>query len=286
MNRIFLVFALTFLGLPVFSQDSLQVAAADTTKVTVSSLWDTLKYDGQSVYGGVLHVYSAPGRWKHDDWGTLGSLTVTTAMIYLGDEPIGEYFLDQGTQAPDLLKEGAFYFGKPLYNYTITAGIYTFGLLTRNQKIRETGVLLVTSATAGGLLQTFLKNAVGRARPGTGKSPASFKPFSKEPGDHSFPSGHTILSFTTAYAISKQFKSPWVKGGIWALGMVTPISRMWEGAHWASDVAVGVMISVLTVESVDKYLKSKRNFDPIAAKKKISWNLNMGKQTIGIVGVF
>ncbi len=270
-----------------FAQDTIVVASVDSLPNPYhASIWDDLKYDGATVYKSVLHTYAAPGKWGKEDWVTAGCLTASTAMLWLGDEEIGEYFLDQGKQAPGALKEGAFYFGKPLYNYGITTGIYAFGLLTRNKKVRKTGVLLVSSATAGGLIQTFLKNAVGRARPGTGKGSASFKPFSPEPGMHSFPSGHTILSFTTAYAISKQFENPWVKTGIWALGMITPVSRMWDGAHWASDIGVGVIISVLTVESIDKYMNRERNYDPYLAKKKISWNLNFTKNTVGLVGTF
>lgn len=284
MTGIFRFLFATLLNCFIASAQDSAVVAIDS--VSVRSIWETLKYDGTSVYKGVLHVYKGPGRWTNEDWATAGALTATTAMLWVGDEPVGEYFLEQGESMPGVLKEGAFYFGKPLYNYSITAGIYTFGLLTHNEKVRKTGVLLVTSATAGGIVQTFLKNAVGRARPGKNVGAASFRPFSSDPGRHSFPSGHTILSFTTAYAISKQFKSPWVKGGLWALGMVTPVSRMWEGAHWASDIGAGVIISVLTVESIDKYLNRERNKDPYLAKKKISWNLKLTKQTVGFVGSF
>lgn len=285
-NPFFLCLTVLLCGVSAFAQDTLMVVNDSLPNPYHESIWDDLKYDGATVYKSVLHTYSAPGRWSKDDWMTAGCLTASTAMLWLGDEEIGEYFLDQGEQAPNALKEGAFYFGKPLYNYSITSGIYAFGLLTHNKKVRKTGVLLISSATAGGLLQTFFKNAVGRARPGTGKGSASFKPFSSEPGMHSFPSGHTILSFTTAYAISKQFKSPWVKGGLWALGMITPVSRMWEGAHWASDIGAGVIISVLTVESIDRFMNRERNYDPYLAKKKISWNLSLRKNTVGVVGSF
>lgn len=264
--------------------------AQDSTVVVVDSIkpsiWRDLKYDGGSIVGGVLHAYSAPAHWDKNDFYTAGGIVAGTGLLWLSDEGVGAYFLEQGEGAPDLLKDSAFYFGKPLYNYSITGAVYCFGLFSHNVAIRKTGVLMISSATAAGVIQTVLKSAVGRARPGSGKGPATFRPFSKEESYHSFPSGHTILSFTTAYAISKQFKSPWIKGGIWVLGLVTPVSRMWENAHWVSDIGVGIAISVVTVESIDKYLKLKRNYDPIAAKKKISWNLNFTSKTIGLVGSF
>lgn len=283
MNCFFRLLIALWCTTPLLAQD---IAVTESDTVSRTSIWQDLKYDGASVYKSVLHTYSAPARWGKDDFATLGCLTATTAMLWLGDDMISESFIEHGKDMPKALRDGAFYFGKPLYNYGITGGIYAVGLLTRNQKIRKTGVLLISSATAGGLMQTILKNTVGRARPGTGKGSASFEPFSKEEGMHSFPSGHTILSFTTAYAISKQFSNPWVKTGIWTLGMITPVSRMWEGAHWASDIGVGVIISVVTVECIDKYLNRERNYDPYLAKKKISWNLNFSRQTIGVVGTF
>ena len=245
-----------------------------------------LKYDGLSVLGGIKHAYLAPMHWKKSNWITFGGVVAGTGILWLTDEDTSNYFIEQGYDVPDLVKDTGFYFGKPLYNYGITGGIYAIGILTKNEKIRKTGVLLISSATAAGVLQSVLKNAVGRARPVRGLGAATFEPFSKEEAYHSFPSGHAILSFTTAYAISKQFESPWIKGGCWALGLITPVSRLWAGAHWLSDVGVGMILSVATVESIDKYLNRERHYDPIASKKKISWNLQLTPKTIGIVGTY
>lgn len=276
------------LALPLFFCFTLQ--AQDSTVVAVDSLkmtrWQMLKYDGVSVFGGIKHAYAAPFHWKKGNWIAFGGVVAGTGLLWLADEEGSEYFMRHSNDIPETVKDAGFYFGKPLYNYGLTGGIYVVGILTKNTKIRETGVLLISSATAAGLIQSVLKNATGRARPGAGLGSATFEPFSKEERYHSFPSGHTILSFTTAYAISKQFDSYWIKSGIWALGMVTPISRLWAGAHWLSDVGVGLALSVATVESIDKYLNRQRNYDPVMSKKKISWNMQFTSKTIGIVGTF
>lgn len=256
---------------------------ADTLKMT---RWQALKYDGGSILGGIGHAYTAPLHWKEGNWITFAGAVAGNGMLWLADEEANNYLMRQGKDAPDWLMDSGFYFGKPQYNYTLTAGIYLAGFISNNARIRKTGVLLISSATAAGLIQSVLKNAAGRARPSAGVGAFTFKPFSKEESYHSFPSGHTILSFTTAYAISKQFENVWLKSGICALGLITPASRLLTGAHWLSDVGVGIALSVATVESIDKYLNRQRHYDPVMSKKKISWNLQFTSKTIGMVGVF
>ena len=103
---------------------------------------------------------------------------------------------------------------------------------------------------------------------------------------HSFPSGHAILAFTNAYAIGKQFKNPWIKTGIYIVGLVPGISRLWEGQHWFTDVALGVAISIFTVESIDKYLDKKYDQKYNSQDKKVSWNMHFGPGQVGFSARF
>lgn len=263
-------------------QDSLDVQDSKKEMTT----WQMIKYDGLSIYGGVKHTYTQPLKWKGKDWATFGGVIAGTAVLLAVDEPADDYFREQGDDIPNGIKEVGFRFGKPLFNYGLTTSVYALGLLTKNEKIRKTGVLLIASATAGGLLQTVSKTLVGRARPTTEEGNLSFKFYSNEPGYHSFPSGHAILSFTTAYAISKQFKNPYIKGGIYAVGLLSPVSRLWEGAHWLTDVVLGVAISVIIVDGIDNYLKKTERYAYGSKKNKIKWNLKLGAGQIGIVGRF
>ncbi|MFA5300097.1 MAG: phosphatase PAP2 family protein, partial [Lutibacter sp.] len=207
----------------------------DTIEKT-HTIWKNLKTDGGLVLGGVKHAFTQPLQWKKDDWLTFGAVATGTVILFISDDQTSEYFINQEAEAPHILKEIGWYYGGPQNFFMMSAGIYGYGLIAKNEKLRHTGVLIISSAVATGLIQTLTKNGVGRARPSQDIGSDKFKPFSKESGYHSFPSGHSILSFTASHAIAKQFDNIWVKGGIYAVGLIAPVSRLWAGAHWLSDV--------------------------------------------------
>lgn len=247
-------------------------------------MWQNFKYDAKHMYGGVKYAYTRPLHWEKDDLYLLTATAIGTSLLFMTDQETSDYFVDQRDDAPGMLREVGWYFGSPQNNYGLTSAVYVFGLVTNNEKFRKTGVLLISAASASGLIQTFSKTIAGRARPTAG-GPYDFKPFSSEGGYHSFPSGHTILTFTTAYAIGKQFKNPWIKSGIYLVGLISPVSRLWEGAHWLSDVGLSIALSVAVVDSIDKYLNMDRKYGP-DSKNKISWNLQFGSNKIGLIGTF
>lgn len=249
------------------------------------STWEILAYDGMSTFGGLKYAYSRPFHWGGKDFLTAGAIILGTGALYTFDEDSSDWFRNQEEDVPGVFKEAGYYLGKPLYNYSLNGGVYLVGLITKNEKIRKTGVLLFSSSVAVGLIQSVSKTFVGRARPVADVGKASFKPFSSEAAYHSFPSGHTILAFTTFYAIGKQFKNPWAKGGFYALGLLSPVTRLWSGAHWLTDIALSVAVSVVVVDSIDKYLNKER-YPGTTSKDKISWRFQVGPGTIGLRGTF
>ncbi|QXP51620.1 MULTISPECIES: phosphatase PAP2 family protein [unclassified Cellulophaga] len=255
---------------------------SDSTETT----WQTFKYDLGSVFGGVGYSYTRPLHWQGKQWATLGAITAGTGILYIFDEETSNFSIRQKEGIPDFIRDYGSEFGSPQYNYMFTGGVYLTGLVTKNEKLRRTGVLLIASATSAGLLQQLTKSLVGRARPVSGKTKDTFDPFNPSRNFHSFPSGHTMLAFTNAYAIAKQFKNPWTKAGIYTVGLIPGVSRMWDGQHWLTDVALGVAISIFTVESIDRYLDGRYDEKYNDQSKKVSWNLDLGPGKIGIVGRF
>ncbi|TBW27183.1 phosphatase PAP2 family protein [Gramella sp. KN1008] len=263
----------------------LGVSAQEKSKDSLPSTWQLLKYDGASALGGLTETYTQPLKWQKDDFITAGAIVAGTAVLYIFDDEANEWFRNQEDDIPMFIHDFGWYYGSPQNNYAINGAVYLYGLFTKNEKVRRTGVLMISAATTAGIIQSISKTAVGRARPKEGLGKGDFKPFSGEPNYHSFPSGHTILSFTTAYALSKQFQNPFVKAGILGVGLIAPASRLWEGAHWLTDVGLSMAISVLVVDSIDNYLTRERNYGP-EKEKGISWKMNVGLGRIGITGTF
>lgn len=247
-----------------------------------AKLFELLKYDTGSFLGGMGYTFSRPVHWKKDDWLKFGGTLAGAYLIYTVDEETSTFFQKQGTDIPKSIKDYGFYYGKPVNNYAFTGGIYLVGLFTKSEKWRRTGLLLLTSSSAAGILQQITKSGAGRERPSRDHDKNDFRPFNSDSGYHSFPSGHTILSFTNAYALAKHFKSPWIKAGIYTVGMIPPASRLWAGAHWLSDVALSIALSIATVEAIDKYLDKRYDAQYRKDPNKVSWDLKIGPTGIGV----
>ena len=98
-----------------------------------------------------------------------------------------------------------------------------------------------------------------RDRPGSGKGPTSWDPFSFDETNTSFVSGHAINAFTVASVIASQYgDSALIGPAAYGVATATAFSRLNENRHWASDVFVGAAIGYF----VGKMVVRHNPFDP------------------------
>lgn len=273
------ILILLFISLTANAQDSKINADRGT-------LWKNFTYDIGNMVVGVGHSYTRPLHWQGKQWTQFGAVVAGTGLVYLFDDETSRFVRNQREGIPRFIRDYGETYGNPENNYLVTGGVYLTGLFSKNEKLRRTGVLLVASASSAGFLQQVLKSVVGRARPVAELGKDTFDPFNSSRNFHSFPSGHTIMAFTNAYAIAKQFKNPWLKAGIYTLGAIPGISRVWDGQHFLSDVVFSFALSIATVESIDRYLDKKYNEKYNQQKKDLSWNLTFGGNRLGLVVYF
>lgn len=262
----------------------LPLAAQDLQSEKKKTLWNDFTYDVGNIFGGVGYSYSRPFHWKGNDWANFGYLAGGTLLLFTVDEEVNHWKNGFQEDIPDFVIDYGHEYGSPENNYMLTGGVYLAGLFTKNEKLRRTGVLLIASATAGGFLQQVSKRIIGRARPKSGAGSATFDPFHLDRvyDYDSFPSGHAMLAFSNAYAIAKQFKSPWVKAGLYTVGSIPGLVRVVDDFHWVSDVVFSTVLSIFIVESIDRYLDSKYNEKYNDQSKNVSWNLSFGPSTVGV----
>lgn len=106
---------------------------------------------------------------------------------------------------------------------------------------RKEGTLLLASAIIGTLITLPLKLAIPRPRPFV-TIPAAIA-LGREAGS-SFPSGHTMRAFASAYISSNL--SPKVSILAYLLAGLVGFSRVYLGQHYPSDVLAGAAIGLLS----------------------------------------
>ena len=198
------------------------------------------------------------------DLAVAGAFTLGTVAL----APLDRHFTIQlqkpARQSSRLLKTSATVFrllGQPIGLFTAT-GIYLVGRAEGHQRTQELGLHTMAAIALAGSEAGAIKIITGRARPyKTEDNAANFGFFRGLTNDayRSFPSGHTASAFAFAAAISSETQS-WWPDTRWVIGPIlyggatlTGMSRIYNKAHWASDVMAGAALGTLTGVKVVRY---------------------------------
>ncbi len=129
-----------------------------------------------------------------------------------------------------------------------TAGL---AFISKDLRLQRTAVLWTGTLLLNDFFTTSLKNKFQRYRPNTDKG------FNKWDGgdgpriNKSFPSGHTSNAFSTATLFSTIYKQKkWVAPVAFSLASLVGVSRIYNNAHWASDVLAGAAVGVVSAKTM------------------------------------
>lgn len=112
------------------------------------------------------------------------------------------------------------------------------------RRTRKAGVLgLLALGVCFVLNNLWLKNWFDRPRPYT--QILSLLPLGIEPGDASFPSGHTNAAFASAVTYWNTLDIRWLRWLLLGMAVVMAFSRLYVGVHYPTDVLGGALVGTV-----------------------------------------
>lgn len=234
LRAVFLVMVL--LGLPSIAW----VEGRQEIIGKISEIKDTIYEDYRNFYsiGDLEDLGSA----------ILGELTLG---LYVQDENIQDWVQENRNDTSNDVAKFAESFGNGIYILPPLAGFYLYGHFSENEKVRRIALLSLESYAVSGFFCLTIKFATHRHRPSEADSPDIWDGPSLSTSHLSFPSGHTQSAFSIATVIASEYSAiAAIPPLAYGLATLTALSRVYNNAHWASDVLFGSAISYFTAKAV------------------------------------
>lgn len=198
--------------------------------------------------------------------------TGLTIAMFPADRAIARRLQDSTTQASRALKNASVavqYFADP-GSLVLSASLYGVGRIGHWKGVADLGLHSTEAIVISGLVTGFIKDAAGRARPyvagDTNAHDFGFgRGLTKGGGYQSFPSGHATVAFAAASVVTSETqrshpKAAWVVGTVmYSVATLVGVSRVYNNAHWASDVAGGAAIGTFSGLKVVRYSHGHTN---------------------------
>lgn len=197
--------------------------------------------------------FQQPAKWKAEDWGKLGLVSISAIMIMQTDESIRNETLKDRTYYYSFPIEFGRIWGEPYTTASISALFALSGVINSNNANKKIAFEVIQSLAFSGSITMLSKMILGRARPYNNKGAFTYQHFNFIEDDYwSFPSGHTTAAFSLSTILAKNSKSDLVKAIVYLPALLTAFSRVYQDFHWASDVFLGAAVGYFTAVWIHK----------------------------------
>jgi membrane-associated phospholipid phosphatase len=181
-------------------------------------------------------IYTAPLHRSVLKW-VIGLPVVTAGLIAIDKHASGALPRNPSSASADISDVGLF----------ATAGavgvLLIDGRAQGDSHAFETGVLGAEAMANSGVVYAVLQLIAERERPLQGTGQGHF--FQTSGLDNSFPSGHTIITWTAASTIAHEYPKPWVEWLAYGTAAAVSVTRFTSLQHFPSHVVVGSTLGYL-----------------------------------------
>ena len=250
MKKLFLSLLLTILcGYSLFAQNPVLQDSVQRNKYNFSEFGNE-----------TVDFIKQPASWRSEDYLKLGLTVTGTFLVMQADQPI----------RTAVLNDQRYYYSVPIVGGRVWGELYTpvalfslyamHSLITGDNGTRKIAYEIGQASLYAGAITFLLKGAIGRARPLTEEGIASYHPFTLFSDNyHSLPGGHTTAAFALSTVLSRNAGPTWLKIVAYLPAVLTPISRVYQDEHWASDNILGAAIGYFVAGWVVDQHEQKEN---------------------------
>jgi len=192
-------------------------------------------------------LIASPVKWSKKEW--IGAATVigVSSVLYSQDKQIADFWQRNRTDELDKANEYFFDpFGKMYYTIPLMGAFYIYGSAANKNKPKIVAMDFVQASLYSGVIVTVIKHVAHRQRPFQTNPHNPYLwdgPNTDNWGHTSFPSGHTIMTFTFAAVLATHYNDNlWVPITVYSLATLEGMARMYDDKHWSSDVFVGAAL--------------------------------------------
>ncbi len=185
-------------------------------------------------------IFSAPTHFDSGDFLNLSLVTAATAGSFFLDNTGRQWALHNRSSFND-----NFFNADNSSNLIIAAGViglYGYGLVNKNNKIRKVGLELAEAAFYSTGVTYLFKTIIGRSRPFRNNGHKDFNPFQIKENKTSLPSGHATIAFAFSTVMAHQIDNIFWKVGWYSAATLVSVGRVYHDKHWVSDVVLGSAI--------------------------------------------
>ncbi|MEI7842963.1 MAG: phosphatase PAP2 family protein [Gallionellaceae bacterium] len=224
-------------GIALLMLISTRAASAAETPSFIGIIGDDFKY-----------VATAPARWESPEWQTLGWATLAVAgTSIIADRPVRDFMRQQPRNNAFLDRIENF---GATYAIGVMGGFYLAGVIGENEKSVNVAQDLVAASLVSATINQTIKVATNRYRPRDNRDIYNFQGYTGLNNNSSFPSGHTTEAFTLASVIASHYEETWVSYTVYSVAALVGVARMYNDAHYASDVTASAFIGTLVGKSI------------------------------------
>ncbi|MBI9035733.1 MAG: phosphatase PAP2 family protein [Bacteroidales bacterium] len=227
---------------------------------------------------------TAPFKWDQKNWLKAGAITAAGVGLYFADPCIQKFSQRNKTtftnnSSKNLLEP----FGHGYYPAAIVGGFYMYAQIYKNERASHFALTTAKAAIINGAITYAVKHLAHRQRPFQGIE-ANHTKWDGPLGDFgqtSFISGHTVIAWTFATAISTEYSEyKWVPWLSYSMATLAGLSRIHDNKHWASDVFMGAAFAWFSTKFI---FQKNKNTQSVMTKSSPIVTMDYGYTQYGFL---